>query len=368
MAAQTGIEASSKPKSQLAQSQPVDPYELSRRLSVVLAEQKARSDRKRRQPTTAVAVQLEQHSLSSGPHRNDYQSLSSSADRAKTEVGITHKTGRLPLHEGPSLHHLNLQKSSTSSTQNVQDEPENKHTYRHIPKVAASQFASTTMAESTSEKASIHVLSRQAIRFHLDGPNANLAVRRLNDSDAPCEKNRAMKRAQSMRERQYKRNPIDKTRLPATSELDMALYPTKPCHMHQDDLKCDNTVDVESGDSRRMSAGSMMGRLEPRHVEAFDQTAASLSPEKPDLVGHPKQQRVDWTQSDETRIASTVVQPLHTRSELRKAESKWKLRGRLGSFGRHNKEYKPPTPPEEAGALDAPPKSPITGFLSRFKR
>ncbi|KAG5952358.1 hypothetical protein E4U53_001040 [Claviceps sorghi] len=369
IAAQTGIKASSKPKSQLAQSQPVDPHELSRRLSVVLAEQKARSERKRRHARTDVASQLEQHSLDGGPYSNDYQLLSSSADRAKPKVNITHEMEHLSLHEGPSLHRLSPNKFSTSSTQNVQDEPENKHTYRHVPKVAASQFASTTTAESASEMASIHVLSRQAIKFHLDGPNASLAVRRLNDSDAPYEKNRAMKRAQSMRERQYKRNPIDKTRLPITSELDMALYPAKPCYMHQDDLKCDKTVDVESRDARRMSTGSMLGRSEPRPVEAFDPAAAGLSPEKPELVGHQKQQRVDWTQSDETIIANPVVQPVHhTRSELRKAESKWKLRGRLGSLGRHNKEYKLPTPPEELGTLDAPPKSPITGFLSRFKR
>ncbi|KAG5978755.1 hypothetical protein E4U55_005998 [Claviceps digitariae] len=367
MATQTSIKASSKPRPQPAQSQPVDPQELSRRLSLVLAEQKARSDRKRRQARTDAAVNPEQHSLNSRPNRNNDRPFSSTEVRMKTDIGITHKTEHPSSYEGKSLGRLSPKKSSTSSTQNVQDGPETKHTYRHIPKVAASQFTRTTTTESASEKGPIHVLSRQAMRFHLDGPNASLAAR-VNDSDAPCEKNKALKRAQSMRERHYRRNPMDKTSLPITSEPDMALYPLKPCYMHQDDLNCDKAVDDEPKDARRMSTGSMLGRSEPRPVEPFDLAAAVVSPEKSDLAGQPKQHRVDWTQSDEPTMANIVVRPLPARSELRKTESKWKLRGRLGSFGRHNKEDKLATPPEESIALDAVPKSPITGFLSRFKR
>ncbi|KAG6010284.1 hypothetical protein E4U21_007333 [Claviceps maximensis] len=368
MATQMSIKAQSKPKTQLAQSQPVDPAELSRRLSVVLAEQKARSDRKRRLARTDAAVKHEQNSLHSQPKRNDHQPFSCSAGRMTTDIRTTHKTEHPSSHEGTSsADHLSPKKPSISSTQIVQDELEKKHTYRHVPKVAASQFASTTKPELASEKSAIHVLSRQAMRFHLDGPNASLAGR-TNDSDAPCEKNKALKRAQTMRERQYKRNPIDKTGLPVTSERDMALYPLAPCCMHPDESKCDKPDDDESRDARRMSTGSMLGRSEPRTVEPFNLAAALLSPEKSELVGQPKQHRADWTQSDESTIANIVVQPVSTRSDLRKTESKWKLSGRLGSFGRHNKEDKPPTPPEESVALDAAPKSPITGFLLRFKR
>ncbi|KAG6011777.1 hypothetical protein E4U54_007915 [Claviceps lovelessii] len=368
MTTKTSMEASSKPRLQPAQSQPVDPQELSRRLSVVLAEQKARSDRKRRQSRTdAVAIKLEQHSLNSRPNRNDDRPLSTNAGRMKTGIGMTHKMEHPASYQRTSLDHLSPKKPSTSSTQNVQDELENNYTYRHIPKVAAAQFTSTTTAESTCEKGPIHVLSRQAMRFHLDGPNATLAAK-LNESDAPCEKNKALKRAQSMRERHYKRNPIDKTTLPLTSELDMALYPLKPCCMHQDETKSNKLAEEESRDARRMSTGSMLGRPEARAVEPFDLVAAVLSPEKSELVGHNKQHRVDWTQSDEPTMANGVVQPIPTRSELRKTESKWKLRGRLGGLGRHHKEDKLLTPPEETIALDAAPKFPITGFLSRFKR
>ncbi|KAG6175022.1 hypothetical protein E4U51_007379 [Claviceps purpurea] len=360
LAKQESIKATSRPKSLPAQSQPVDPQELSRRLSVVLAGQRAYSDRKRRARTHA-AINLQQHSLNSRPNRNVDQPLPDCVRGTESEIGIANKTERSSSYEDTLFEHVNHQKPGSSSAQKSHDGLEDMPTYRHVPKVAASQFTSTTTAASPSENGPIHPLSRQALSFHLDGPNASLAAKAIACDAAPRETNKALRRAQSMRERQYKRNQVDGPILPRTSELGTALYPLSPGPL-------DHGIDDESRDARRMSTGSMLGRSEPRPVEPFEMAAVLLSPEKSEIVNQSKT-RVDWTQSDESTKGNAVVQPAFTRLELRKTDSKWKLRGRLGSFGRHSKEDKLPTPPpEESVAMDTPARSPIIGFFSLFKR
>ncbi|KAG6283362.1 hypothetical protein E4U48_000654 [Claviceps purpurea] len=360
LAKQESIKATSRPKSLPAQSQPVDPQELSRRLSVVLAEQRAYSDRKRRARTHA-AINLQQHSLNSRPNRNVDQPLPDCVRGTESEIGIANKTERSSSYEDTLFEHVNHQKPGSSSAQKSHDGLEDMSTYRHVPKVAASQFTSTTTAASPSENGPIHPLSRQALSFHLDGPNASLAAKAIACDAAPRETNKALRRAQSMRERQYKRNQVDGPILPRTSELGTALYPLSPGPF-------DHGIDDESRDARRMSTGSMLGRSEPRPIEPFEMAAVLLSPEKSEIVNQSKN-RVDWTQSDESTKGNAVVQPAFTRLELRKTDSKWKLRGRLGSFGRHSKEDKLPTPPpEESVAMDTPARSPIIGFFSLFKR
>ncbi|KAG6170473.1 hypothetical protein E4U11_002384 [Claviceps purpurea] len=360
LAKQESIKATSRPKSLPAQSQPVDPQELSRRLSVVLAGQRAYSDRKRRARTHA-AINLQQHSLNSRPNRNVDQPLPDCVRGTESEIGIANKTERSSSYEDTLFEHVNHQKPGSSSAQKSHDGLEDMPTYRHVPKVAASQFTSTTTAASPSENGPIHPLSRQALSFHLDGPNASLAAKAIACDAAPRETNKALRRAQSMRERQYKRNQVDGPILPRTSELGTALYPLSPGPF-------DHGIDDESRDARRMSTGSMLGRSEPRPVEPFEMAAVLLSPEKSEIVNQSKT-RVDWTQSDESTKGNAVVQPAFTRLELRKTDSKWKLRGRLGSFGRHSKEDKLPTPPpEESVAMDTPARSPIIGFFSLFKR
>ncbi|KAG5954713.1 hypothetical protein E4U58_007492 [Claviceps cyperi] len=360
LAKQESIKATSRPKSLPAQSQPVDPQELARRLCVVLAEQRAHSNRKRRARTYA-AINLQQHSLNSRPNRNVDQPLPNCVGDPESEIGVASKTDRSSSHE-TSFEHTNHQKPGSSSTRKSHDGLGNMPSYRHVPKVAASQFTSTTTAASPSEKGPIHPLSRQALSFHLDGPNASLAAKTTACDAAPRETNKALRRAQSMRERQYKRNQVDGPNLPRTSELGTTLYPLSPGSF-------DNGVDDESRDARRMSTGSMLGRSEPRPVEQFEMAAVLLSREKSEIVNPPSKIRVDWTQSDESTKANAVVQPAFTRLELRKTDSKWKLRGRLGSFGRHSKEDKMLTPPpEESVATDTSARSPINGFFSLFKR
>ncbi|KAG6090684.1 hypothetical protein E4U15_000036 [Claviceps sp. LM218 group G6] len=361
LAKQESMKATSRPKSLPAQSQPVDPQELARRLSVVLAEQRAHSDRKRRARTYA-AIDLQQHSLSSRPNRNVDQLLPDCVGETESEIGIAHKTYRSSSHEETPFEHTNYQKPGSSSTRKSHDGLGNMPSYRHVPKVAASQFTSTTTAVSPSELGTIHPLSRQALSFHLDGPNASLAAKAIACDAAPRETNKALRRAQSMRERQYKRNQVDVPILPRTSELGTALYPLSPGPF-------ENGVDDESRDARRMSTGTMLGRSEPRPVEPFEMATVLLSPEKSEIVYQPSKNRVDWTQSDESTKANAAVQPAFTRLELRKTDSKWKLRGRLGSFGRHSKEDKLLTPPpEESVATDTSARSPIIGFFSLFKR
>ena len=42
--------------------------------------------------------------------------------------------------------------------------------YRHIPQVAASQFARTTTVESPTDRLLVHKLSKKAMKFHMEVP------------------------------------------------------------------------------------------------------------------------------------------------------------------------------------------------------
>lgn len=363
---QKALKAPSKPKSRPAHSQPIDPQELSRRLIVVLVEREAHSERKRRARNEAIK-QKQQSSSKTQPKQSIDQTVSIGVDRTKPGLGIGQKPERSPSHEETS-HCPDPRNSSKASTQYGDDGHGDKTAYRHIPKVAASQFSETTTVESAYEKGPVHILPRHEMKFDLDGSTASRAAR-VNDSNAPpCEKNKPLRRAQSMRERHYERDFISKPSLPITYELDTTTYPLASSQKLQNTARSSKPVDDESKGARRISTGRILGRSEPHSVEPFDLAAALLAPEKPEIVGNTNHNRVDWTQSDEPMTANAVAQPYPTQPELRKAESRWKLRGRLGSFGRHSKDDRLPTPPEEIAARDASPKSPISGFFSRFKR
>ena len=123
-------------------------------------------------------------------------------------------------------------------------------------------------------------------------------------------------------------------------------------------------------DGRRRSTGSILGRTKPPRLGSLDSPAA-LFPvdgrESDEIVlVLSEHHRVDWTQSDEAKVG---LMPLAmTPTPLRKHESIWTLRGRLGSLTKHGKDEKPPSPIDEKRASPESPKSPKAGFFARFKR
>ncbi|KAK8093844.1 hypothetical protein PG997_000529 [Apiospora hydei] len=77
--------------------------------------------------------------------------------------------------------------------------------YHHVPQVAAQQFARTATAKpSLYDMSNVHPLSRQALKFHIEGSATERTE--LESSKTPGEQNRALRRAQSTREKLQGRN------------------------------------------------------------------------------------------------------------------------------------------------------------------
>ncbi|OAQ74308.1 nucleic acid binding protein NABP domain-containing protein [Pochonia chlamydosporia 170] len=365
-----GIKASSNPmKGRPAQSQPVDAEELTRRLFTVLAEQKASSERKRRARAEAdrlakrAAAAKQKKTKEPTPPASKHGDKPGSSPRQKSDT----KPAR-PVESPPkdSLKRSGSKKSLSSGAKNSEEERSHAPSYHHVPQVAATQFALTTTAEPPAEKGPVHKLSRIAMKFHLDGPNASREIRTTDPKAPPYQQAKALRRAQSMREQQYERNHIHKP-LPTTLEGDGGSDDLAGHQAFQSQLRLGLDRD-EVKDARRRSTGSILRRCETPPVEVFDLGNALFSSPRPAMIGAPAEHRVDWTQSDEAVAVKAVNIPQHSHQELRKTESKWTLRGRLGSFGRHSKDEKLPSPTEEKLPQDLSPKSPISGFFSRFKR
>ena len=119
------------------------------------------------------------------------------------------------------------------------------------------------------------------------------------------------------------------------------------------------------------------------HTSSENQSAPSHSDILP---ANPDEHRVDWTQSDEAAILQQKQQQQQQQEShpqlpqqsqkstsgpnvLRKAESKWALRTRLGSFSKKGDKLPSPTEEKDVGSPERP-KSPTKagGLFSRFKR
>jgi hypothetical protein len=263
-------------------------------------------------------------------------------------------------------HRLKISNSNKVGGQSSGEDQKPSSSYHHVPQVAASQFALTTTVDSLSGNGPIHRLSKAAMKFHLDGLNASREMRAACPTAPPCEQTKALRRAQSMRERQYDRNQVHDP-LPTTLEVARGSCELPERNAFQGHLRLKQVRDdVKS--ARRKSTGSIVGRSEAYPVDDFELPGILFSSTRPAIAGDPDEHRVDWSQSDEAMAIKTVKVPHPPRPELRKPETKWTLRGRLGSFGRHSKEDKMPSPTDEKPSRDQSPTSPISGFFSRFKR
>ncbi|KHN95862.1 uncharacterized protein MAM_06224 [Metarhizium album ARSEF 1941] len=248
-------------------------------------------------------------------------------------------------------------------------EEESKHSpsYRHVPQFAASQFTLTTTVESPAEKGPVYKLSKAAMKFHLGGPNGGRETRTKGPKAPSCEQIKALKTAQSTRERQDGRNQVHQP-LPTAFEVGMISHnlPNRSSFHANSRLKGDRD---RVKNFRRKSTGSILGQHDAPPIDILELAdVLFFSPIRPVATGAPGEHRVDWTQSDEAMAARAINIPQQSQPKLRKPESRWALRGRLGSFGRHSKDDKPLSPPYQKSPQDLSPKSPISGFFSRFKR
>ncbi|KAL7906767.1 hypothetical protein GGI35DRAFT_482158 [Trichoderma velutinum] len=388
-----------KPQSQRLKA--LDADDLTRRLYVVLAEQKAQAERKKRaraaveaerQANAAVvrnanALHPGQHGIPLGPTVASTQIQKREATAAKSHARNAPRDSNEYPPKAEKLHKAGM-KNSTSSSSNRNSEDAPPSNYRHVPQVAASQFARTTTTETVTEKHLVHKLSRQAVKFHMQGPNAMVAT-----DLTPSEQNKALRRVQSMRERQYERNQFQNTHsLTTTTEVDERSASTAP-HTFQEYLKSKSLdpLDETNKETRRRSMGAILGMMVPADAETSARSMSSLDNQSDTVPVNPDEHRVDWTQSDEAanllqqrqqqqqqQQQQQAQQPHQQQPQksaaghgvLRKADSKWALRTKLGSFSKKGDKLSSPTEEKDGEPFTETPKSPTKtgGLFARFKR
>ncbi|KAL7926637.1 hypothetical protein ACQKWADRAFT_145399 [Trichoderma austrokoningii] len=371
---------------QTRQSRAFDPEDLTRRLHIVLAEQKAVAERKKRARAAVEAERLAnaaaaarnasvlhpgQHGIPLGP------TAPSTFIQKKQVTAAASKSSHGKLESSEHAKIAKENSTSSSSNRNSEDAAPSNNNYRHVPQFAASQFARTTTAETVTEKHLLHKLSRQAMKFHMQGPNAMASMAAASDL-TPSEQNKALRRVQSMRERQYERNQFQHSHtLAATAEIDEKPASPATAHTFQEYRK--SKEEPPSKALRRRSVGAILGMMissDPDPARASLSSAENQSDANhSDVVVsiNADEHRVDWTQSDEAAIpAQQPVQASATsQNTLRKSESRWALRTKLGHFGKKSDKLASPTEERDEESPVESPKSPLAkagGLFARFKR
>lgn len=299
---------------------PFDPEDLSRRLRVVQAQQNARSEQRRARAADAARK-------GQAPDK---------PAQAGTSVGARPEAPRRRSRD---------EGSSRNRSQPTGPRPQT----HYIPQNAASQFATTTTADNMTNPRVIHRLSHKALKFHLSGPNAAIPA---DSNTAPIDQSRALRDAQEQRDRVYERNQFQRDRiLEAAAEADEEREKQQPKHSFEDYLSNSRrSQDV----AKRMSGG------DPLAVQKSQDTVESNAAIPPH---DPNEHRVDWTQSDEPTGGKS-------KSKLRKPESIWTLRGRLGSLTKHGREEKTimsHIPEDSLNVGGASLKSPKSSFFARLR-
>lgn len=394
---------------QSRQSKAFDPEDLTRRLHIVLAEQKAVAEKKKRaraaveaeRQANVAAAARNASALHPGQHGIPLGPTAPSTYIQKKQITASKSLGKLITRDSseqpPKTDKLQKigRKSSTTSSSNRNSEDTAPSNYRHVPQFAASQFARTTTTETVTEKHLLHKLSRQAMKFHMEGPNA-MASMAASDL-TPSEQNKALRRVQSMRERQYERNQFQHNHtLTTTAEIDEKPAPPATAHTFQEHRK---SKDEPNKDLRRRSVGAILGMLisadpEPARASLSSAETQSVTNHSDVLPVNADEHRVDWTQSDEATILQQQQKQQHqqqpqpqpqqqpqqpqqpvkastSQNMLRKSESRWALRTKLGNFGKKSDKLSSPTEEKEEETLIESPKSPLAkagGLFARLKR
>ena len=315
--------AGGKPRSK--QHTPFDPEDLSRRLYVVIAEREANAERKKRAWAEADRRARSSAFGQGTSSKHSGQSESSGHPHTATGSGSRLSWGRRAHTAG----------QSTKPTGRGEDNDAGP--YHHVPKVAASQFArTTTTVDPTEEKTLVHRLSRVAMKFHRDG----------------------------IHDKEYHRN---QTQQPPILEA-----PTEPVDRQ---YRLAQRHTFESEFINKSKGHGSHAPANPRIRMSTDAPAASAHLERQDscdgaaMTGSSWGHRVDWTQSDEQQMPEKGPEP----TQLRKSDSRWTLRGRLGSRGKTKDAAMSPadegqSPPDSLAKSPKSLRTSRSSFFGRFKR
>ncbi|KAK6825659.1 hypothetical protein PG987_013153 [Apiospora arundinis] len=276
-------------------------------------------------------------------------------------------------------------KKSTPAANGAAKEQEQHHPaepYHHVPQVAAQQFARTATAKaSLGDMSSVHPLSRQALKFHIEGSAAERTE--LEASKTPGEQKRALRRAQSTREKLQERNQF---------QNDLPRPPSRPPSPRGTSATPSPPTASPHGRRRRsFNFADLMPGCRPVDADGVPlvlRNNAAIA-----------DRQVDWTQKDEKNEKLSSQQPRHASHShdnnhssssskvprsplLRKADSLWALKGKLVSVSsgrKHhhgdsnnssnsNKTSRNSANSSETG-MTSPIKSPSRGgFFSRLRR
>ncbi|EAQ86606.1 hypothetical protein CHGG_07859 [Chaetomium globosum CBS 148.51] len=294
----------------------LDPNDLTRRLYIVLAEQKAHAERRRRA-------------------RGD---PSHSKDSMGTTLSAQSRETRQRAAEPPA--DLVTELRRTESTKHKPAPDSHPEAYHHVPQEAAKQFTRTTTVENMRDSSLVHKLSKHALKFHLEGPKALRPVGSNNNNNnnhsstsnpailAPAELTRALQQNQSQRDKLLDRNQFQRTHAleEAAAAAAQPHHPTqRRMHTLEDELSRILPTSSSGGAKhlRRNSTGNTATHTDPatttgaghhhaRHslIAAPDtlimDTLLEDDPAAMDGTGTElgrfaaaERARVDWTQSDE---------------------------------------------------------------------
>ncbi|OIW27293.1 hypothetical protein CONLIGDRAFT_682358 [Coniochaeta ligniaria NRRL 30616] len=392
-----------KPKTRQQQQGHFDPEELTRRLYIVLADQKAHAERKRARAKAEEAKAKEKDGWSwTGRHHNKDAAERRSKEAVRdTATALSSKETSLKPTLSTSSGELKRQKSAKLSAQRkepkttlVKDVPKASPEpapvgYHHVPQEAAKQFQRTTtvdgMRDSTSTSSNLaHKLSKQALKLHLAAGAAahSSSLRAVVESDdktiSPVE--RLLKDRERVDDWRS-RIPEEAAEVVEDEREEYHVAPQYPEHTFHAELA--RLKPAEHPDqNRRKSTGDILAKGEDNRLSMVLVDRASLGDVLEDAKAHPDpaavdEHRVDWTQSDEQAAAAAaaaeavIIGPADAPAQrhkpllsplLRKADSIWTLRGRLGSGSKEKGDL--------AQIPESPrsPKEPKGSFFAKFKR
>lgn len=426
-----------KPKPRQQQGH-FDPEELTRRLYIVLADQKAHSQLRR---ARAEESKLKGTRSWTGRRQSNDVASGGSKEAAARETSAAHASKQTSLKPTGSVSsgELGRKKSSKSGVAERNEspraaQPRDVHApepaahasgYHHVPQEAAKQFQRTTTVEGMRDShggtssSLAHKLSKQALKLHLA---AGAAAHSSSLRAAAASDDHHTKPISPVERLLKDRERVDdwRSRIPEEPEAadtsedreDREEYHAAPqyqphsFHAELARLSSPSAAAAEHlhpDQNRRNSTGDILARAEDNRLSMVlverpslladvleDPVTAAL---EPDLAVAVDEHRVDWTQSDEKVAAAEAAMTINTSSAqasttaqqqqrhkpllsplLRKADSIWTLRGRLGSGSSKGSSF---GPAQEKGSGDmaqipesprSPTKEPRAGFFAKFKR
>ncbi|KAK4162207.1 hypothetical protein QBC43DRAFT_215694 [Cladorrhinum sp. PSN259] len=359
-------------KSKVPEGQ-LDPEDLTRRLMMVLADQKAYAERKRKAAAkaeaaaaAAVGAALSSSGGESSRNRESRSHRSRQDPSSSTEQANNTKSSSSRRKASATTIPTTNPDTNTTSTTLAANNVSSGNEYHHVPQEAAKQFARTTTPQQMRSNDFIARLHKIAITNSHSQKSA----------EAPAEVARQLRLSQSQRDKSLQATSSNQKHtfeaeisrlqrrhsIPATSSVSDHHHPAEP-HSH----------------NRR---SSVLG-LEP-HTEPIpeDNNTSSATPSLSPIEALNEHRAVDWTQSDEMQhVERQQAAPQQPKTHkklllsplLKPAQSIWGLRGKISSSSSsktddNEKEKEVKSPIKESKSPRSPKDGSGSGFFGRFKR